>query len=329
MILSKAPLRVSLIGGGSDFPEHFSKHGGAVLGGSIDKYVYSSVLDMATHAEYPFRFTYRHVEERKFAKDIEHPVVRRVLLKFKEIQRINIATFADIPGNSGLGSSSAFTVSLIGALNSYLSKEISQIDLAMESIAVERTDLHELGGWQDQIHASLGGFNLYEFSKNGGIAQKNALQGSELEVLNSSSVLVKIGQERNSSTAHSAFVAGITQQNSQTRIGEQAELAREGFRLLSGSDNYETKINALAEIIRKNWNIKKGLIRSVEPNIERIIFKGFDNGALAAKLCGAGQSGYIFFLCNQKDKKSLSEAFDSRFIQPFSFIDSGFEVTRF
>ena len=134
MKIAKAPLRISLLGGGSDFPEFFSRNEGAVLGGTIDKYVYVSVLEMSKVAEFRYRFTYRNIEETNSKHEIRHPVIRTLLHQYPNIQSLNIATFSDLPGNSGLGSSSAFAVAAISAFKAFCGDVLNPLEIAKASI---------------------------------------------------------------------------------------------------------------------------------------------------------------------------------------------------
>ena len=118
--LSKAPLRVSLFGGGTDFPEFFNKHKGAVLGFSINKYIYTFASQMHTSVKSQYRISYKNMEEVSNAKDINHPTIKNILLKndlFFKKNKWHFGTLADVPAGTGLGSSSAFTVSFLHLIN--------------------------------------------------------------------------------------------------------------------------------------------------------------------------------------------------------------------
>ena len=117
--ISRSPLRISFFGGGTDYPTYFHHHPGAVLGASIDKYIYTVALPMADFAEHRYRITYRIVEGVDRVEDIKHNVIRATLLDMGYDKPLNIAIISDLPGNSGLGSSSSFTVGFI-ALMEYL-----------------------------------------------------------------------------------------------------------------------------------------------------------------------------------------------------------------
>ena len=155
--ISRSPLRISFFGGGTDYPTYFNHHPGAVLGASIDKYIYTIALPMADFAENRFRITYRIVEVADRVEDIKHNVIRATLLNMGYDKPLNVAIISDLPGNSGLGSSSSFTVGFI-ALMEYLSgRSITKFDLFKRAVHTERDLLKENVGIQDQIHAAFGG----------------------------------------------------------------------------------------------------------------------------------------------------------------------------
>ena len=164
MLISRAPVRISFFGGGTDYPEYFVKHGGAVLSTAIDKFSYVTISQFLSRLfDYSIRLSYRKVELLKSVEEIEHNVYRECLKFCGLEQDIELHHVADLPSFTGLGSSSAFTVSLLHALHSFKGEFIRPIDLAYEAIYVERHLLHDRVGCQDQAIAAVGGFNILEF----------------------------------------------------------------------------------------------------------------------------------------------------------------------
>ncbi|XTZ11152.1 MAG: GHMP kinase, partial [cyanobacterium endosymbiont of Rhopalodia yunnanensis] len=164
MLISRAPVRISFFGGGTDYPEYFLQHGGAVLATSIDKYSYVTATPFPSHLfDYLIRVSYRKVELVKTVDELEHNVYQQCL-KFCGLEKdIELHNVADLPAFTGLGSSSAFTVSLLQALHSFKGEFIKPLDLAYEAIYVERYLVKDRVGCQDQLMAAMGGFNLVEF----------------------------------------------------------------------------------------------------------------------------------------------------------------------
>src|SRR5437667_610609 len=167
MIISRTPFRVSFFGGGTDYPDWFREHGGAVLSTTIDKYCYISVRELPPFFDHRFRVVYSIVENVKEIKEINHPAVRAVLDRFQTDRGLEIHHDGDLPARSGLGSSSAFTVGLISALYALQGKMAGKQALAREAIHVERDLLGEAVGDQDQIAAAYGGLNRIEIRTDG------------------------------------------------------------------------------------------------------------------------------------------------------------------
>src|ERR1035438_9163854 len=167
MLIAQTPLRMSFFGGGTDFPQFFVKHGGAVLGTAIDKYIYHCVTEFPSRLfDYSIRLAYRKVECVRSLDEVQHGPFREVL-RFLNIERdVEISLAADLPSSSGLGSSSSFTVGLINALMAFRGKFISQSDLAAMAVHVERNILNEAVGCQDQVLAAYGGLNVVRFIRD-------------------------------------------------------------------------------------------------------------------------------------------------------------------
>src|SRR5262245_4786248 len=164
MIISQTPLRISFLGGGTDYPEHFLRHGGAVLGTAVDKFAfltlsrfYSSLFD------HSIRISYRQVERVGSLDEIQHAPVRECL-RWAGIKRdVEVHHAAELPAFTGLGSSSSFVVGLLNAIHAFQGRSVEPLELAYQAIEIERDVLDESVGCQDQTFAAVGGFNLIEF----------------------------------------------------------------------------------------------------------------------------------------------------------------------
>jgi D-glycero-alpha-D-manno-heptose-7-phosphate kinase len=167
MIISRTPFRISLFGGGTDYPAWFREHGGAVLGTAINKYSYISVRKLPPFFEHRYRIAYSKLEYVQEIEEIVHPVVRGVLSEMKTKEGLEIHSDSDLPARSGLGSSSAFTVGFLHALNALRGQMITKSELGREAIRVEQEVLKEAVGCQDQLWAAFGGFNHIKFSPAG------------------------------------------------------------------------------------------------------------------------------------------------------------------
>ena len=167
MIISKTPFRISFFGGGTDYPDWYHQHGGAVLAASIDKYCYISCRYLPPFFDHKYRIVYSHIENVTAIADIQHPSVRAVLDYRQCHKGLEIHHDGDLPARSGLGSSSSFTVGLLHALSALKGQHISQEELAQQAIHVEQQLIGEHVGSQDQITAALGGFNRIRFFQDG------------------------------------------------------------------------------------------------------------------------------------------------------------------
>jgi D-glycero-alpha-D-manno-heptose-7-phosphate kinase len=309
MITVRSPLRISFLGGGSDFEEFFSQNTGAVFGATVDLYVYLSGALIPPFARERFRFTYRKSESVIDPRDFEHPVARTLMAKWQEkLPPLNLATMSDVPGNSGLGSSSAFVVGMLKMLNEVMAIEVTESSLAMEAIQLERKELAESGGWQDQLFAAHGGLTLFEFTKEGEVKVNSVPEGVVRDsALNDFMLLVPLVGNRQSGGLSDKYLRGISELAKARLIAENANLAKDTFEVFM-SDHFtdEYKIECLGEAIRRGWEIKIETSPDAELNeAARLIELGISAGAIAGKLCGAGESGFLLFLVHPKSRPQV------------------------
>src|SRR5215813_10874580 len=188
MIISRTPFRLSLFGGGTDYPDWFREHGGAVVGTAIDKYCYISARRLPPFFEHRSRIVYSQVELVRETSEIQHPAVRGILTELGIKEGLEIHHDADLPARSGLGSSSSFTVGLLNALYALDGRMVSKRDLGREAIHVEQDVLKETVGCQDQLWAAFGGLNHIEFFPDGDFAVSPVILPAERRDLLSSSM---------------------------------------------------------------------------------------------------------------------------------------------
>lgn len=327
MIISRTPLRVSFLGGGTDFPSFFNSHTGYVLGTTINKYVYVNILPLPKFAEERYRFTYRVTESVLDFNDFEHPVVREVLRDKKWVHPLNIATMADLPGRSGLGSSSSFTVGFLNALNYFGNRQVLPIDLARESIRIERELLGEPGGWQDQIQAAFGGFRLYKF--DAGLVTPDAIsfESNFVDFVSASLVLLPMKNWRDSSG-----FAQVTSKSVGGGFGNQlalklAKLTLETSQELVSSHSPKEKFDILCSAVNLAWGIKVDLSAgSLDSEVLEKIEEGMAKGASAGRLCGAGGTGFLLFLVSPHIRESFIESMAKDLAFPISVDRRGSKI---
>lgn len=327
MITSRTPLRVSFLGGGTDFPSFFNSNTGYVLGTTINKYVYVNILPLPLFAEERFRFTYRVTESVMDYNMFEHPVVREVLKDKKWGHPLNIATMADLPGRSGLGSSSSFTVGLLCALNYFENNKMLPVDLAKESIRIERDLLAEPGGWQDQFQAAFGGFRLYKF--NEGLVNPNFInfESEFVEFVSSSLVLLPMNNWRDSGGFAEVTSNKVGTGSGQLLANELAALALETSQALTSRSPLEERFEILCSAINLAWKIKVDLSEgSVDPKVLEKIEEGLVKGASAGRLCGAGGTGFLLFLVSPHLRESFIKSMAKDLAFPVSVERGGSKI---
>lgn len=305
MIISRTPLRVSLFGGGTDLPEFFRTHSGAVLGMAIDKFIYVSVMRFPSQLfDYNIRLAYRRVECVDDIGKIEHRPCREIL-KYCGIERdieINIA--ADLPSFSGLGSSSSFTVGLLKSLYGHMGRHIGPLALAQAAIHLERDILKEAVGYQDQTFAAFGGLNLIEFSGKGDImVERVVLPEARMEELNASLMMFFTGVTRRAQDIERNKIRNVAMlTDSLKRIRELVDRAHSA---LTGTGS----LAAIGELLDLTWREKRALDSGVStPVIDAMYAQAISAGALGGKLLGAGGGGFMLFLVPPERKEAMRTA---------------------
>lgn len=299
MILTATPLRVSLFGGGTDYPEWFLRHGGAVLGMAINQHVYVGVKRMppgqigANDAELRYRVQYSHVDEGQSVKDVKHPAVRAALRYVAALGRdepLDFHCFSDLPARAGLGSSSAFAVGLLKALQTHHSLPADgPLELAREAIAFERCAVKETVGFQDQIFAACGGVNLVRFGTLTEVVRLS-LPAERLAELERSLVLVYSGSMRDAHVMAAKQVERIPHNERLLRM--MARQTEVGFETLTSGG----PLWPLALTLNAAWELKRELAPEIStPEIDALYERGRRAGALGGKLLGAGGGGYVLF----------------------------------
>lgn len=323
MIISKTPLRISFFGGGTDFPEFFHEHGGAVLGTAIDKNIYHSVTRFPSELfDYSIRLAYRRTECVRTLDEIEHAPFREVLRHFGIERDVEIALAADLPSLSGLGSSSSFTVGLINALSAFSGKFMPKDVLARKAIHMERDVLRETVGWQDQIFAAYGGLNLIEFERGGTFNVHRIALSKERQRELEDSILL--------------FYTGITRRASEVETNKLRNLARirenllRMYRLVEQAHGILTGNGPLSEfgrLLHSSWMEKRALDPGVSSTeIDRLYQLGIDAGALGGKLLGAGGGGFIAFFVPKERQAAVREALAGHFEISFSMNAAGSSI---
>ncbi len=328
MWISRTPLRVSFLGGGTDYPSYFRDRPGAVLGGTIDKYIYIQALPLAPIAEQKYRVTYRATESVDRIEDIRHPVVRECLRLYDWHGPINIATMSDIPGSTGLGSSSAFTVGFINLLHHMQGTELTRYELARQAIRMEQDILKENVGVQDQVHAAFGGLARYEFLGDSISIQPLRLSTARLKALNDSLVLVYTGGQRSASTVVASQEVRTKSGANEPYLSEMYEMTGEGAGILEQDGDDAASIAAFGALLDRSWALKRQLGSISNAGIDDLYLKGMELGAWGGKLLGAGGGGFVLFLADPALHLSFATHFGEDRVLPVKMTNGGSTVTR-
>lgn len=289
MIIAQAPVRISFLGGGSDYPEHFEQFGGAVLATAVDRFAYVTVQPF-NHQFYDhgLRVAYRRTEDARVPGDIQHPAIRACFEKLGIAEGVELHHMADLPARTGLGSSSSFVVAMLQALHAHRGLFRSPRAVAEEAIEVERQILREAGGFQDQIIAAYGGTCLIRFERTGEFTVSQLpLSRCRIGEIQRHLLLVYTGIQRESYTIASQQLARID--DNHTVLSAMSALAEEGAELLlSGAP-----LCRFGALLNEGWQLKKRLSAVTLPCIDAMYETGLEAGAWGGKILGAGQGGFL------------------------------------
>lgn len=308
MIISRAPVRISFFGGGTDYPEYFCEHGGAVLATAIDKFSYVTVSPFLSHLfDYSIRISYRQVELVKSVDEIQHSVYRECLKLCGLEKDVELHNLADLPAFTGMGSSSAFTVSLLHALHSFKGEFLSPMELAYETIHVERDLLKDKVGCQDQVLAAVGGFNLIEFRKETDIVvQRVSMPPRRMAELERHLFIVFTGIRRKASEVAGQQLQRVSENNAVLRSMHQ--MVHEGYDILTANRPWRE----FGELLHRAWQAKRSLHAVISASeIDEMYDRGLKAGAWGGKLLGAGGGGFLLFFAPPERHETLRAAFAS------------------
>ena len=306
MIITRAPLRISFFGGGTDFPEYFSREPGAVLATAIDKYSYVTASHFYSRLfSYSVRVSYSRGEIVKTVDELQHPVFRACLQYCGLTQDIELHTVADLPSFAGLGSSSSFTVALLNALHAFRGQYASPLTLAYEAIHIERQILKESVGCQDQTTAAVGGFNVLEFRAEDDIrVLPLGLGQGRIHELENHLVLVYTGVTRRASEIEARKLQKVD--HNRPALRTLRRMVDEGAEILAKGGSLEP----FGRLLDQAWQAKRSLDAVVtNDRIEEMYQKGLRAGAWGGKLLGAGGGGFLLFCAPPEAHARLMAAF--------------------
>jgi len=325
VIFSRAPLRISLGGGGTDLPSYYNEHGGFLVSGAIDKYVY-----MLTHTAFQrrYRMKYSELEEVDRIEEIRHPILREGLLRHWCGSPLEIASVADVPAGTGMGSSGAYTVCLLKGLVRARHTSISPADLAEAACEIEMEVLGEPVGKQDPYVAAHGGICAYVIHREGGVeVQPLELDAAAQRRLRDHLLLFYTGESRSASKI-------LADQNRRSETGDRQmienlhrtkELGHRIFGLLTAGD-----VEGCAELMHEHWMYKRSRSPGMATEqIDRLYELARRSGVIGGKLVGAGGGGFLLVYARRPEDTRRSMAAAGAAELPFDFEFGGAHASEY
>jgi len=302
MIIVRTPYRISFFGGGTDYPVWYQDQGGVVLSSTINKYSFLVLRKLPDIFDYRYRIRYYDKEEVDSVDQIQVPVIREAIKYMKIDHGIDITHHGDLPNRSGVGSSSSFTVSLLHGLFALRNQQHTKRELALGAIHLEQNILQQSVGSQDQVAASFGGFNRLEFGGQSNFTcHPLPIMKTTLDRLESWVQIFFTNDLRNSADVAQKTIDNIASKTS--LLKNMMFLTLEAQNMLFAND-----IKSFATLLNEEWKIKKSLEKSITNyKIDNIIATGLQNGAVGAKLLGAGGGGFVMFLTPPELQKKVTE----------------------
>jgi D-glycero-alpha-D-manno-heptose-7-phosphate kinase len=322
MIISRTPYRISLFGGGTDFPLWYRQHGGTVIAGAINKYCYLSVRYLPPYFEHKNRIVWSKIEMCRDISEIEHPAVRSVLEYLNPVQGVEVHHVGDLPARSGIGSSSSFTVGFLNAMFALRGRMITKKDLAHKAIHIEQEVMRENVGSQDQVTAAYGGLNKIMFHQSGEVSViPITIARSRITELENHLMLFYTGVSRTSSEVQSEFINSIDTKRRNLRV--LSDITQEACEILSSGRD----IAELGALLSEAWEAKKSLSTRVTNSfVDELYAEAIAAGAISGKITGAGGGGFLLLFVRPDNHKNVRQAL-SRFVHvPFTFDFSGSQI---
>ena len=323
MIISRTPFRISFFGGGTDYPNWYKEHGGCVISTTINKYSFITARYLPPFFDYKYRIRYFTHEETQTLNEIKHPSVRECA-KYLQIKKgFEIVHNADLPAQSGLGSSSTFTVGLLNTLYSLKNYMPTKKELALDAIHVEQNLIGEYVGSQDQTAASFGGLNKISFNSMNDIEVDPIILPSERRyALQENLMLFFTGFARNASDLAKHQIEATC--NNENKLNTIIEICNEGLSVLVDT---KQPIDNFGKLLGEQWKVKRELTDKISnKEIDSIYEAGLSAGALGGKLLGAGGGGFILFYVKKNKQDKVRSALKKLLCVPFGFEFTGSKI---
>jgi D-glycero-alpha-D-manno-heptose-7-phosphate kinase len=326
IVVTKTPLRVSFIGGGTDIANFYTKYSGLTVTSAINKFVYVTVKEHGKLFNRSFRLSYSKTENKNKLDNVQNDIIRETLKFIKVNKPLYISSISDIPANSGLGSSSAFTVGLVKALYEFKNIKISNLKIAKIASKIEIEKVRSPIGKQDQYSTAIGGFNSIFFKRNSSVIVKKINKINFINKIFENCVFIWLGKTRKANNI-------LIDQNkyfysNKKKLIRIKELAKNFLNIVNQKIFL---LEDIAKLIDNSWSLKKSLSKKINnKKIQKIYNESIRNGCLGGKVLGAGGGGFLLVMVKKNRIKNfiknMTKYDNSLIISKFKFEPSGSEV---
>ena len=325
MIISRTPFRISFVGGGTDLKSFYEHEPGKVLNATIDKYVYVAVKRQIGIVDFKYRISWSKIEFKNSIAEIEHPIVREALILMDIDFPVEITTFADVPANTGLGSSSSFAVGLLHALFALKGKMVTKSTLASLAARIEIDLLKRNIGAQDHYGAAYGNLNVFNFHPDGEVSIEPVFYDSVAKEKIEDNLML--------------FYTRIKRDASKV-LKKQWDSTREKFRTLQAMkalvDPLREVISAgndpaeFGRILHRSWELKRTITDEISSGvIDEYYERARKAGALGGKLLGAGGGGFLLFYVEKEHQDAVAESLKDLYRMHFKLETGGTRITYY
>ncbi|MDE0731092.1 MAG: hypothetical protein OSB36_09225 [Longimicrobiales bacterium] len=325
MIISRTPLRVSFFGGGTDLAAYYEHRTGVVISTAIDKYLYVMARRQIGIVEQRFRINWSEVELCDEIDEIHHPIVRETL-RYLEIDfPLEISTFSDIPANSGLGSSSAFTVGLLYALYGLKYQMKTKSTLATEASDIEINILGRTMGRQDHYASTYGDLNVFQFHQDGSVSVEPVFYRQEVgQQLTENLMMFWVGQKRDASELLQSQAA-VTPLKLDV-LTQMCDFVPPMRLIVESGKN----LDEIGSMLHQSWMLKRSLTPKISnPTIDSYYEKALEAGAIGGKLCGAGGGGFLMLYVKPRDREAVIKALNGTHPMSWALDMGGTRITYY
>ena len=311
---AKAPLRISFAGGGTDVPPYPEQHGGMVLSATIDKYAYATLIPRADcelrirSLDYDVMARFDIAERLIYDGNLD--LIKAVVNRMPQRPDVGFHLFlhSDAPPGTGLGSSSALVVAVVGVMKEWMHLPLTDYEIADLAYQIERVELAIKGGLQDQYASTFGGFNFIEFYRDATIVNPLRIKSDVLNELQYRLLLCYTGQARLSAGILDAQIKNYVARREEV-MGALAEL--KAITVAAKAALLQRRLNNFGALLHEDWEQKKKLAHQISnPQIDELYDEARRQGALGGKILGAGGGGYLLLFCPFEMKHKIAEALE-------------------